>query len=574
MNLFAALSLLFLVLSCGSPTLTPVTSVTKTIPPLPRTPNPLETPDTTRTSAAFGTVRSLSPDPQLSLTGAAGWERDAVFYHIWVKSFYDTDSDGIGDLDGVTAKLDYLKELGVSALWLSPIFRTAGESNPQGNMHGYDVTDYYEINPWLGTKDDLRDLLMQAHAKGLRVIFDFVPNHTSSQHPWFLDSRLSLNGKRDWYVWSQSQPSGWLSTGGGNPWYSASGSYYYGIFWSGMPDLNYKNPSVVSAMVDIVTYWLNFGFDGMRVDAVKYLHENGPGSSQDQTDTYLFYDNLRSEVFDAFDAAGYGKFMVAENWTSSTANLYSYGLNNGRAGFHMTLDFPLAYDIASAANNATPALIADHYDQLYTPRPAGFGFGAFLSNHDQVLSRPMSYFTRNLPRVRMSAALMILGPETPFLYYGNEVGMEGNASQDINLRSPMSWGDTNPDNPVLMAYKDLLKVRSSYDAFAGAAVKIIKKDAGALAYVLSKASTGKKVLVVFHWGAGTADLVLDLSTAGLSSNDFRALYAPGADGSSLSGGCFTVAGMSPWSVRVYALDEGGQPLAVTGGLFASTAAAR
>jgi glycosidase len=185
-------------------------------------------------------------------TGTDGypWWNDTVFYEIFVRSFYDSDGDGIGDLNGLTAKLDYLNDgdpsttadLGVAGLWLMPI-------QPAVSYHGYDVTDYYAINPDYGTLDDFKRLLEEAHKRGIRVLIDWVPNHTSSQHPWFQSAQDPQSPYHDWYVWSpESKGSGWHR--------GASGEYYYGYFWEGMPDLNYTNPAVSEQMYDVARFWL------------------------------------------------------------------------------------------------------------------------------------------------------------------------------------------------------------------------------------------------------------------------------------------------------------------------------
>jgi len=198
------------------------------------------------------------------------WWQHGVIYQIYPRSFADSNGDGIGDLPGIIQRLDYLEWLGVDAIWLSPIY-----PSPMVDF-GYDVSDYINIHPIFGTLDDLDRLLDAAHRRALRVILDFVPNHTSDQHPWFLESRSSRgNSKRDWYIWRDPGPDGgppnnWLSTFGGSAWEldAASGQYYYHAFLKEQPDLNWRHPEVQQAMLDVLRFWLDRGVDGFRVDVI------------------------------------------------------------------------------------------------------------------------------------------------------------------------------------------------------------------------------------------------------------------------------------------------------------------
>ena len=204
-------------------------------------------------------------------TGGQPWWNDTTFYEIFVRSFYDSDGDGAGDLNGLIGKLDYLNDgdptttsdLGVTGIWLMPIMASP-------SYHGYDVTDYYQVNPEYGTNEDFKRLIEEAHKRGIRVIIDLVLNHTSAEHPWFIESQDPNSPKRDWYVWSDEEPQG----KGWHP--GKNGGYYYGYFGEHMPDLNYKNPAVTEEMQKVVRFWLEeMGADGFRLDAVKYLYEDG-----------------------------------------------------------------------------------------------------------------------------------------------------------------------------------------------------------------------------------------------------------------------------------------------------------
>jgi alpha-glucosidase len=264
----------------------------------------------------FAGLGQPAPDLAQSLaTTADDWYKDAVVYHLWVSAFRDSDEDGIGDLCGVIQSLDALQQLGVNTLWLSPFFQSASSLR---NLHGYDVTDHYQVDPRLGTNEDADRLIREAHARKMRLIFDFVPNHLSRRHPWFIESRVPDSPKRDWFLWHDQRPQeGWTGFDRRSDWHSLDGSYYYGIFWSGMPDVNHRNPQVRLELARAARHWLDRGFDGMRMDAVRYLYENleGDGVKADQEqqpETFAWFEAWRREVIDPYLEEGYAKFIVAE----------------------------------------------------------------------------------------------------------------------------------------------------------------------------------------------------------------------------------------------------------------------
>lgn len=194
-----------------------------------------------------------------------------AFHEMFVRAFHDSDGDGIGDLNGITEKLDYIRDMGFSGIWLTPI-------HPSPSYHGYGVTDYYAVHPDFGTMDDFERLVREAHARDIRIILDLVVNHTSSKHPWFLEaSRDPGSPKRDWYVWAD-EGANTAAAGaiGGRAWHPAPAGHYLGIFWDGMPDLNPDNPEVLEEMLNIARFWLDKGVDGFRLDAAKHLYENFP----------------------------------------------------------------------------------------------------------------------------------------------------------------------------------------------------------------------------------------------------------------------------------------------------------
>ncbi len=226
---------------------------------------------------------------------SAPWWRDAVFYQIYPRSFADSDGDGVGDLAGITARLDHLADLGIDAIWLSPFYRS-----PMADF-GYDITDHRDVDPLFGTLRDADDLVAAAHARGIRVMVDFVPNHTSDQHPWFAESRSSrTNPRRDWYVWADpaadgGPPNNWPSTfaSAGAAWtYDApTGQYYLHSYTAAQPDLNWRNPQVRAAMHDVLRFWLDRGVDGVRIDAIHRL-----GKDPDLRDNPPELAHLRTDL--------------------------------------------------------------------------------------------------------------------------------------------------------------------------------------------------------------------------------------------------------------------------------------
>jgi alpha-glucosidase len=375
-------------------------------------------------------------------TDAEDWYKDAVVYHLWVSAFRDSDGDDIGDLRGIIQSLDTLQQLGVTTLWLSPFFESASTIR---NLHGYDVTDHYRVDSRLGTNADADELIREAHARGLRLIFDFVPNHLSRRHPWFVESRDPKSPKRDWFLWRDEPPlEGWTGFDRRSDWHPLDGDYYYGIFWSGMPDVNHRNPEVRLELARAARHWLDRGFDGMRMDAVRYLYENleGNGTKADQEDqpqSVAWFEAWRREVMDPYTHLGYAKFMVAENWTSDRETLRTYLHHDSRPVFHMTLNFPLLPALTRL--DATLARESWEWDATL-PRSAWLG--NFVSNHDLAADRPGTLFSGQLEKLRAQTAWLLLGPGTPFIYYGNEIGQpQGPQRGDTRHRQPLNWEETH-----------------------------------------------------------------------------------------------------------------------------------
>ncbi len=369
------------------------------------------------------------------------WARGAVFYEVFVRSFSDADGDGVGDLRGLTAKLDYLNDgnpathddLGVDALWLMPIFASP-------SYHGYDTTDYEHVNPAYGSDADFDALLAAAHRRGLKVIVDLVLNHTSSQHPWFVEADGSPNAaRRDWYVWRTDDP-GWTQPWGGNnhTWHAGRSGVYYGVFWGGMPDLNWRNPQVRSTMAGIAARWLARGVDGFRLDATRHLVENGP--DQDQVDQPETHAALR-EFSAAVRRAKPESILVGENWTESAAIAAYYGDAKALPGgdeLPMSFDFPLAGAIVDSVQSGRAESVEQTLRAIARFYPAGALDAPFLTNHD--MRRVASTLQSDARKLRSAAAVLLTLPGAPFLYYGEELGLQnGPGGDDTFKRTPMPW---------------------------------------------------------------------------------------------------------------------------------------
>ena len=348
-----------------------------------------------------------------------------MFAEIFVRSYADSDGDGIGDLPGLTAKLDYLndgdpttvEDLGVTGLWLMPTF-------PSPSYHGYDVTDYRGVNPDYGTIDDLKKLVREAHRRGIAVILDLPLNHTSDQHPWFVASRAGTNGKADWYVWSD-QPQG-------NGWQASGDRYFYANFGPTLPDLNLRNPGVTAELTEDARFWIGaVGVDGFRMDAAKHLIEDG-ATTENTPETHAWLRTLT----DAIHGNRQDTLLLGEVWDAPKVSA-SYVPGD----LDLTFDFTLstAYVMAAQSGDGSGLMqLMTNVTKLY---PEVGGFASFLSNHD--MDRVASQLHSEPGQLRVAADLLLTGPGVPFIYYGEEIGMTG-SKPDERIRTPMRWDASSP----------------------------------------------------------------------------------------------------------------------------------
>jgi maltose alpha-D-glucosyltransferase/alpha-amylase len=392
------------------------------------------------------------------------WYKDAIIYQVHVRTFRDSNGDGIGDFRGLAEKLDYLRELGVNALWLMPFFPSPLRDD------GYDISDYRSVHPSYGTLDDFKNFLTAAHDRGIRVIVEMVLNHTSDQHPWFQESRSSLvNPRRDWYVWSDTdaryrgvriifldtETSNWARD-------PVSKSYYWHRFFSHQPDLNSDNPAVREEMWSVMQFWLEMGVDGFRLDAVPYLVEREGTSCENLPETHAVLKELRSKLDQYFP----GKMLLAEanQWPADLRQYFAEGDE-----FHMAFHFPLMPRMFMGVKLEDRKPIMDILQQ--TPGiPDSCQWCLFLRNHDELtlemvtdIERDYMYDTyagdkamrlnlgirRRLAslldndrrRVELMTGMLMSLPGTPIIYYGDEIGMGDNIHLgDRNgVRTPMQW---------------------------------------------------------------------------------------------------------------------------------------
>lgn len=379
-------------------------------------------------AACTGVPRAVQPVKGLPEgTDGYGWWSHTVFYEIFVRSFYDSNADGIGDLNGLIEKLDYLNDgdpktttdLGVTGIWLMPI-------QPSPSYHGYDVTDYYNVDPEYGTTEDFKRLMNEAHQRGIRVIIDLVLNHTSSNHPWFVEARDPNSARRNWYVWSETDP-GTLGPLGTRAWYPTANGYYYAMFWDKMPDLNYANPEVTAEMDRVAKFWLEeMHVDGFRLDAARYLVEEGDKLA-DSPANHSWWKNFRLVYKEINPQA----ITVGEVWTSNVS------VEDYLKGDELDLafNFDLASQIIGKVNGGYASQLQnDIKSTLRIFKPGTYA--TFLTNHDQ--NRVMNEVAGKVERARLAATVLLTIPGTPFLYYGEEIGMTG-AKPDEKIRTPMQW---------------------------------------------------------------------------------------------------------------------------------------
>jgi maltose alpha-D-glucosyltransferase/alpha-amylase len=395
------------------------------------------------------------------------WYKDAVIYQLHVRTFSDSNADGIGDFAGLTQRIDYLQELGVTAIWLLPFYPSPLRDD------GYDIADYCSVNPTYGSLDDFKAFLNAAHSRGIRVIIELVVNHTSDQHPWFKEARSSRdNPKRDWYVWSDTDtrysgvPIVFVDTETSNwAWDPVSKSYYWHRFFSHQPDLNFDNPAVFETVWEVVKFWLNLGVDGFRLDAVAFLVEREGTLCENLPETHAIIREIRKRI----DANYPDKMLLAEaNQWPADVRAYFGDSNEFNAAFH----FPLMPRMFMSVKLEDRKPIIEILEQ--TPEiPETCQWFIFLRNHDELTLEMVTEVERDYMydeyatdktmrinrgirrrlaplmnndrrRVELLNGLLMSMPGTPIVYYGDEIGMGDNIylGDRNGVRTPMQWNAT------------------------------------------------------------------------------------------------------------------------------------
>jgi alpha-glucosidase len=506
------------------------------------------------------------------------WWQHAVFYEIYPRSFADSNNDGIGDLNGIKSKMSYLHDLGVDAIWISPCY-----PSPQVDF-GYDVSDYENIDPMYGTLTDFDGMVAEGKKQNVRIILDFVPNHTSDQHPWFLDSKSSrTSAHRDWYIWRDGKgpgkpPNNWISIFGGSAWTldPTTNQYFYHFFYKQQPDLNWRNPAVEKTMLDTTRWWYQRGVSGFRLDAVDTLFEDPelrdnpvlPGTNaQGDPNMENQYNDKLPQVHEELQklrkvADDYNAVLIGETWTSNIAELDRY-YGQGSHELQLPMDF-----MFTMVNQLSPP----EFRRQIAAVDAAHGWPVFvISNHD--IQRSYNRYgdgKNNDAIAKLMGAFYLTLRGTPIMYYGEEIGMENNdpiRREDVKdpigrtgwpkekgrdgERTPMQWNtapnagfsDATPwlpvpptykthnvasesqdANSVLNLYKKVLALRHTNQALLeGSYVALNKNDPNVMSYLRSY--KGEAVLVALNMSATTQKTTFNLSGQGFTQTILNTLIA-------------------------------------------------
>lgn len=474
------------------------------------------------------------------------WWNDRVFYEVFIRSFNDSDGDGIGDIQGLIDKLDYLNDgdpettddLGITGIWLMP----PAEAH---SYHGYDVTDYYDVESDYGTIEDMQLLISEAHKRGIAVIIDMVINHSSSQHPWFTASRLGEEPYADWYIWEDENPN-YAGPWGDVAWHEADDRYYYGVFWDGMPDFDYRNTDTTQEMYNIATFWLqDIGVDGFRLDAIKHIIENGeiqentPESRQWLTDYERHLESVKRNSFTVGEIFNGASFIVTRYVEEDAIDI----------GF----DFKLSDEMIGAAQRGSNKDITRAHRNALRDYPFN-QFATFLTNHDQ--NRLASQLLSDMNKNKVAASLLLTGPGVPFMYYGEEIGMTG-TKPDEYIRTPMHWensefvgftsGDSvwqdlqpesnievanvadqiNDPDSLLSHYRNMVHLRNANPALRQGALTAVDSSESGI-YSFLRHTDEQTLLVIINLGdEAISDYALTLEESELNLSSATLIFGEG-----------------------------------------------
>ena len=379
------------------------------------------------------------------------WYKDSSFYYIFISQFNDTDKDGYGDIDGITEKLDYIqKEIGCDGILISQFFECS--SDIESTKFSYDVTDFYTVNPDLGTDDSLLNLITEAHQRGMKVIFDFAPNSTSKEHPWFVASTDENSEKRDWYLWSEEKLY-WDNGLSVDTWYPYSKQYYYAALDKDLPDLNYYNLEVRTEIKNIIKFWLNKGFDGIRIDGIRYLIEE-ENNYCDTEKTHEFLSEIR-ELINEYDSE---KFIVTETKIrDNRAVLEEYFGSEAKPEFNMLFDCDSVFSCLKSVQSGK-----DFTGNTLTVKAPyiSAAFANYIGASSDYFNRLGYVFSDNKAKLKQSIALMLLRTTVPFIYFGNETGI---ADGEFNWKI-VDEQNENAESPLYLT-KSLISLRNENTEF-------------------------------------------------------------------------------------------------------------
>lgn len=453
------------------------------------------------------------------------WPNAGVTYEIFVQSFYDSNGDSIGDFNGVTQKLDYVKELGANAIWFMPIM-------PSPTYHKYDVTDYKAVHPDYGTMEDFKILLDEAHKRDIKIVIDLIINHTGSDHPWFLEAKSGReNPYRNYYVWAQkdtiadflNKKTITLDSDNIRQWHDPGKGedFYYGFFWGGMPDLNFDNPKVREEIYDIGRFWLEeVGVDGFRLDAAKHIFPDDR-----PLDNHEFWIEFRAKM----EAIKPDVYLVGEVYDKKEV-VAPY-----LTGLPALFNFDFHYTLLEALNNQDGMLLAKKQKEIidfYQGITPSFIDATFSSNHDQ--PRLLNELGSDPAKYKQASLILMTMPGAPYLYYGEEIGMLG-LKPDENIREPFLWDEKAKDlgrahwieakyttdarvtplelqrkdpNSYFNHYKKLIQMRSSYPALAIGRLELSELDLPKTVMAYFRMSGAQEIFVVHN--VGIVEVEIDL----------------------------------------------------------------
>jgi len=453
------------------------------------------------------------------------WPQAGITYEIFVQSFYDSNGDSIGDFNGVTQKLDYVKELGANAIWFMPIM-------PSPTYHKYDVTDYKAVHPDYGTMEDFKNLLDEAHKRDIKIVVDLIINHTGSDHPWFLEAKSGPdNPYRDYYVWAQkdtiaeflNKKTITLDSDNIRQWHDPGRGedFYYGFFWGGMPDLNFDNPKVREEIYEIGRFWLEeVGVDGFRLDAAKHIFPDDR-----PLDNHAFWKEFREKMV----AIKPDVYLVGEVYDKKEV-VAPY-----LPGLPALFNFDFHYTLLEMMNTENGMLLANKQKEVldfYQAITPSFIDATFSSNHDQ--PRILNELGSDPAKYKQAIAILLTMPGAPYLYYGEEIGMLG-LKPDEHIREPFLWDKKSKDkgraqwikskyskdstvvplelqradpNSYFNHYKNLIQLRNSYPALAVGNLKLPETEHPKTVMAYFRNTGGQEIFVVHN--VGKAELEVDL----------------------------------------------------------------